>query len=304
MDEPKAQQIFHDFESSDDRICFEQLLSFDRFEGDRLGECVDESRGFERFESGESLTAGDFVGRRGNELLERLEDARASSFEYRTLVVVDGFGIIEQLDARRSIESIPGACVLLANSKTMFAKEQDLEGPVGSLLRVNDPANTSDIEDRGIAQHVGDSGRLHGDHADQLAAVEGLARHLPISWLEDEEGDRELGQQDDIRERKEREGFDGLHSVQLSRNCRSARDPEIASVGNGYGWALPPPAIRLAAGSAGPGAPALRSLERFSSARVRRSSQLVDFFEIVRPFQDGAADFIDGERLVQDLSNQ
>ncbi|GAG01662.1 unnamed protein product, partial [marine sediment metagenome] len=129
----------------------------------------------------------------------------------------------EQIDVSRAIESVTLTRMFFTNAKAMFADEQDLEGSIRSLLRVRDAPNTSDVEDRWIASHVGDRIGSNRDHSDLSAASECIASHLSISRLEDVERYGELRQQYDVREWEQGERFNALHADQLSRARAACR---------------------------------------------------------------------------------
>ena len=122
-----------------------------------------------------------------------------------------GHLILEQHDARAAVEALLRARDLRENPEACLTDEQDVEGAVLPLLDMRDPAETAHEEDRGIAGHRVDAVRADGDHADLLRAREGVARHLAIARLEDEERHRAVRQQDDIREREQGQRVDHTH---------------------------------------------------------------------------------------------
>lgn len=209
--ETKAQQIPHDLEACEDGVRFEKLLSFDRCEGDRPGQGVDQLSGLETIEAFEELlTVG--VGTHGsNQTLELTQRLGAELSKRALLALPLGEAIRECFDAGRSIESVAGPEVFLEDPEPALAEQQDVERAVRMLLGLGDPSEAADVEELRVSSHRVDRVGADRDHPDLIRVSEGVPGHLAIARLEDVERDRDLREQDHVREREQRERFDHRH---------------------------------------------------------------------------------------------
>src|SRR5205823_6083342 len=112
------------------------------------------------------------------------------------------------------------------------AAEHDVVAAVVLFLHVRDHAAASDRINRRIAfvGRVPTGTQQH--HADHPVAVECIRNHLPVPRFEDVQGKKHVGEEDDVRQRKQREkvghqtsGFNGSFSSSCpcSPSARTAR---------------------------------------------------------------------------------
>ena len=84
--------------------------------------------------------------------------------------------------------------------------EHDVEAPVRQRLGMGDEAGTSDWIHRRTACVVRLEARSEQHHADDAIAGKRILHHRAIARLEDVQWQKDVGEEDDIREREDRDG--------------------------------------------------------------------------------------------------
>lgn len=191
-------------EATGDAIGLKKLLSFKGIEGDGLRKRIDEMRGLETIEDVDEMLSGFCRVESSNELFEKRKQFGALPFDQYLFFGSRGPGILQQLDLRRAIESAVPTWVFLQDAEAAKPEKQNLKSAVGLFLRLRDLAQTTDLEDRRIPRHIGESFRTNGDHPDLVRAFERGPNHLDIAWLEESQRYGDFREQYDIGQGKKR----------------------------------------------------------------------------------------------------
>lgn len=110
--------------------------------------------------------------------------------------------IFEQGRPGKAVELRRGG--LLNQSDTLATKKKQVESTVGKAIVLDDPPDAADLVDRnGLEARRASPDRARLDHRDEVVVLEGILGHLAVSRLEDVQGQDDVGEKDDVRQREE-----------------------------------------------------------------------------------------------------
>ncbi len=127
-----------------------------------------------------------------------------------------------------SSRSFAGAVSSSGSISTRQTEEPHEEPPVGKPLVATDLSEPADRADFGRSGERAGVLLRHGAHHDLTRTVEEVLDHLPVTRLEDVQRHHAAGEQEDVRERKERD--DPRLALFRSHFLRRAHDLEFVLV--------------------------------------------------------------------------